>query len=94
MDKNNMRELSMEEMSQAIGGVYHTVNTGMANVKAGLFQEASKKSKQIGSIPNGTVVDTTSDTLIWDPDTKRHYVEVNYNGKTGYIVSSELGLPR
>ena len=94
MDKNNMRELSMEEMSQAIGGVYHTVNTGNPNVKAGLFQEASKKSKQIGSIPNGKVVDTTSDTLIWDPDTNRHYVEVTYNGKVGYVASSLLGMKR
>ena len=40
------------------------------------------------------VVDTTSDTLIWDSDTKRHYVEVTYNGKVGYVVSSELGFPR
>ena len=91
---NNMREVSLEEMDQVSGGVYRTVNTGMANVKAGLFQKASKKSKKIGSIPNGTVVDTTSDALIWDPDTNRHYVEVNYNGKTGYVASSMLGMKR
>ncbi len=91
---NNMREVSLEEMDQVSGGVYRTVNTGMAGIDAGLFKDASRKSGQIDHIPNGTVVDTTSDELIWDPDTQRHYVEVTYKGKVGYVASSLLGMKR
>ena len=35
-----------------------------------------------------------SDTLYYDPDSRRHYVEVTWNGRTGYVASSILGLRR
>ena len=49
--------------------------------------------------PNGTVVDTISDELVYDPVAGRHFVEVRFtdkNGqeKTGWIASSILGMKR
>ena len=91
---SNQKELNLNEMEQVTGGVWHTVNTGVADLNAAFRAEAKKSSKQIGSIPNGTQVDTVSDELFWDPVAKRHFVKVNYNGKVGYVASSILGLPR
>ena len=87
-------ELSMEQLEQANGGVYHTVNTGIEGVDAALRADASKGSKQIDHIPNGTVIDTITDQLYYDPVSNRHFVQVVYNGKVGYIASSIVGLRR
>ena len=87
-------ELSMEQLEQANGGVYHTVNTGIEGVDAALRADASKSSRQIDHIPNGTVIDTITDQLYYDPVSNRHFVQVVYNGKVGYIASSIVGLRR
>lgn len=91
MDK---QELNLNEMAQVSGGVLRTVNTGVSGLNAALRQGASKSSRQIGSIPNGTEVDTISDELFWDPVSQRHFVQVSYNGKIGWVASSILGMKR
>lgn len=89
-----MTELNMNEMAKVNGGVGRTVNTGVSGLNAALRAEPKKSSKQIGSIPNGTRVDTVSDQLVYDPEAGRNFVQVNWNGKTGWVAASILGLPR
>ena len=90
----NMNELDFNEMTQVAGGVWHTVNTGISGVDAALRAAPAKASRQIDHIPNGTRIDTVSDDLYFDSAAGRHFVQVTYNGKTGYVASSILGLPR
>lgn len=92
MDKKN--ELSMNEMEQVTGGVWRTVNTGVPDLDAALRAEPRKSSKQIGHIPNGCQVDTLTDQLVYDPESRRNFVQVNYNGKIGWVASSIVGMPR
>ncbi|MBR3334904.1 MAG: SH3 domain-containing protein [Clostridia bacterium] len=87
-------ELDLNSMEKATGGVGRTVNTGVAGLNAALRLEPRKSAKQIGSIPNGTRIDTVSDQLVYDPEAGRHFVQVNYNGKIGWVASSIVGLPR
>ena len=94
-----MKELSLDEMNQVSGGVYRTVDTGKEGLNAAVRSGPSKGERQIASLPNGTVVDTVSDQLIYDPVAGRHFVEVRYtdrNGqvKTGWIASSIMGMKR
>ena len=89
-----MKELNMNEMEQVIGGIMRTVNTGVSGLDAALRADASKSSRQIGHIPNGVQVNTVTDELVYDPVSGRHFVKVSYNGKTGWVASSILGLPR
>ena len=74
----DMRELNMNEMEQATGGVYRTVNTGVPGLNAAVRSGPSKGSKQIASLVNGTLVDTVSDRLIWDEAAGRNFVEVTF----------------
>ena len=71
-----------------------TVNTGVDGLDAAVRAEARKSSKQIGHLPNGTKVETVSDELVFDPEAGRNFVQVHFNGQTGWIASSILGLPR
>ena len=87
-------ELDLESMAKVSGGVGRTVNTGVAGLNAALRLEPRKSSTQIGSIPNGTRIDTVSDQLVYDPEAGRNFVQVNYNGKIGWVASSLVGLPR
>ena len=87
-------ELDLESMAKVTGGVGRTVNTGVAGLNAALRMEPRKSSKQIGSIPNGTQIDTVSDQLVYDPEAGRNFVQVKYNGKIGWVASSLVGLPR
>lgn len=89
-----MNELNLDQLEHVTGGVGRTVNTGVAGLKAALRLEPRKSSKQIGSIPNGTRIDTVSDQLVYDPEAGRNFVQVNYNGKIGWVASSLVGLPR
>ena len=84
----------MEEMKQVSGGVWRTVNTGVSGMKAAIRLEARKSSKQISSVSNGTSVDTVTDQLVYDPESGRNFVQVNVNGKTGWIAASIIGMPR
>ena len=98
MDKEK-RELSLDEMDQVSGGVYRKVNTGKAGLNAAVRSGPSKGDRQIASLPNGTVVDTISDELVYDPVAGRNFVEVTYTDRggvtrTGWIASSILGLKR
>ena len=94
MENKKVKELKMEEMEQISGGVGRVVNTGIPDLDAAIHIEPRKSSKQIGHVANGTLVDTVTDLLIFDPEAKRHYVQVCYNGRYGYIASSILGMPR
>ena len=93
------KELSLDEMGQASGGVYRKVNTGREGLNAAVRSGPSKGDRQIASLPNGTVVDTVSDELVYDPIAGRNFVEVTYTDKggvtrTGWIASSILGMKR
>ena len=92
--EKKMIELTEEMMSQAVGGVNRTVNTGIDGMNAALRAGAGKGTRQIASIPNGTVVDTITDQLVYDPESGRHFVQVSYNGKIGWIASSLVGMKR
>ena len=91
---DNKQELNLDAMAKVTGGVIRTVNTGVDGLDAAVRAEPRKASKQIGHLPNGTRVDTVSDALVYDPASQRHFVQVTYNGKTGWIASSILGLKR
>ena len=88
------KELGMEEMEKASGGVWRTVNTGIEGMDAALRAEPRKSSRQIGHLPNGTQVDTVSDQLVYDPEAQRNFVQITVNGKTGWIAASIIGLKR
>ena len=87
-------ELDLESMAKATGGTGRTVNTGVSGLNAALRAEPRKSSKQIGSIPNGTKVELVSNQLVFDSEAGRNFVQVNYNGKVGWVASSLVGLPR
>ncbi len=92
---DHMKELSPEQMEQVTGGVLRTVDTGIDGLDAALRAEARKSSKQIGHVPNGTIVDTVTDQLVYDKEAGRHFVQVKLtNGQVGWIASSILGMPR
>ena len=92
---DNMKELSLDQMNQVAGGVLRTVNTGIDGLDAALRAEARKSSRQIGHIPNGTIVDTVTDQLVYDPEAGRNFVQVKLsNGQTGWVASSILGMKR
>lgn len=90
-----MNELNLNEMEQVTGGVLRTVDTGIPDMNAKLRNGPSMEgTKQIASLPNGTVVDTVTDELVRDPKSGRNFVQVTVNGKTGWIAASIIGLPR
>ncbi len=90
----NMNELNLNDMEKVTGGVVHTINTGVDGLDAAVREEPRKASKQIGHIANGEKVNTISDTLVYDPVAQRHFVQVQFGEKTGWIASSILGLKR
>jgi hypothetical protein len=92
--EKTMTELNLDQLEQVTGGQLRTVNTGVAGLNATLRIEPRKSAKQIGSIPNGTRVDTVSNQLVFDPESGRNFVEVCVNGKRGWVASSLVGLPR
>lgn len=94
MENIEKLELNEQELDKVVGGVGRTVNTGVSGLNAVLRLEPRKSSKQITSIPNGTRVDTVTDQLVYDPEAGRNFVQVNYNGKIGWVASSLVGLPR
>ncbi len=89
-----MRELRTEEMENVTGGVWRTVNTGIPDLNAALRSGPGKGYPQIGSLPNGTRVDTVTDQVTYDPVARRNFVEVTVNGQTGWVAASIVGLPR
>lgn len=89
------RELTQNEMANATGGVRRTVNTGVSGLDAALRSDPSKSSSQIGHLANGSVVNTVTDQLVYDPVSERYFVEVKTpDGRTGWIASSILGMRR
>ena len=96
---NEKRELSLDEMNQDSGGTLRKVNTGKAGLNAAVRSGPSKSDRQIASLENGTIVDTISDVLVFDPVAGRNFVEVTYTdrggvSRTGWIASSILGMKR
>ena len=96
---DNRQELSLEAMEMVTGGVKRTVNTGIDGLNAAIRAEASKASRQIASLPTGTVVDTVTDQTFRDPQSGRNYVQITFtdkngNSATGWIAASIVGLPR
>ena len=68
------------------------VRTGSAAANAALRAEAKESGDQIGSIPNGTKVETMSDDPVYDPVSRRRFVPVWADGKIGWIASSPIGM--
>ena len=54
----DMRELNMNEMEQATGGVYRTVNTGDSR-DAAIRSYPGLNAPVIATLPNGTVANST-----------------------------------
>lgn len=92
--ENNMKELDLDTLESVKGGVMRQVNTGTPGLDAALRASATKSSKQIGHLPNGTMVDTVSDQLVYDPESGRNFVQVTVNGKVGWIAASIIGMKR
>lgn len=95
----NMQELNLSDMEQVTGGVKRTVDTGIDGLNAAIRSGASKSSRQIASLPSGTVVDTITDKRVYDPVSERSFVEIRFIDKygkeaTGWIAASIVGLPR
>ena len=90
-----MKELNVNDLDRVAGGVWRTVNTGVPGQNAKLRNGPSTQgTKQIASLPNGTQVDTVTDETVYDPVSRRNFVEVTVNGKTGWIAASIIGMPR
>ena len=94
MKAENTRELCMEEMDQVQGGYMAALNTGVDGLNGALRAEPRKSSKQIGSIKNGTMVDVNRGTLTYDAASNRNFVQVQVEGKIGWVAASFVGLPR
>ena len=93
--EDNRKMLNAEETAQVTGGVHRKINTGVDGLDAALRKGARNGSKQIGHIPNGTVIDTITDELVYDPVSGRNFVEVQLDdGRTGWIAASILGMKR
>ncbi len=93
--ENNRKMLNAKESSQVTGGTHRKINTGVDGLDAALRKEARKGSKQIGHIPNGTIIDTVTDELVYDPESGRNFVQVQLDdGRTGWIAASILGMRR
>ena len=95
---DNLNELSLEQMENAVGGVQRTVNTG-ASINAAVRSGPTKGKRQIASLANGTVINTVSDQLVYDPVSGRNFVEITFidkrgRKKTGWIASSLVGMKR
>ncbi len=95
----NMKEVGLEALEQATGGVKRVVNTGTDD-KAAIRSDPWKgKRNQIDALVNGTIVDTITDQLVYDETSGRNYVKIKYSnskGQTsyGWIAASIVGLPR
>lgn len=99
MSEEMMQKLNPEDMAQVTGGVLRTVQTGIDGMNAAVRSGPAKSNKQIASLPNGTVIDTISDQLVYDPEAGRNFVEITFtdkkgNTQTGWIASSIVGLKR
>ena len=95
----NKKELSLEAMEQVTGGVRRRVNTGIQDLNGVIRSGASKSSSKVTSLPNGTIVDTVNDKLVYDPASQRNFVQVYYTDAKGrrclgWIAASIVGLPR
>lgn len=89
-----VQELRLDEMSQVQGGYLTALNTGIDGVNGALRAEPRKSSRQIGSIKNGSVVDVYKETLTRDPESGRNFVQIQADGKIGWVAASFVGLPR
>ena len=96
MDK--MYELSPEQMGQVTGGVIRYINTGIAGKDAAIRNGASTSAGWIDHLPTGYQVDTVTDQVVFDPVSRRNFVEINYikDGveRNGWVAASIVGLPR
>ena len=92
---NTRKMLNENEIAQVIGGIIRKVNTGIEGLDAALRLRPEKSSKQISHLKNGTLVDTITDALEYDPVSGRTFVEVQLDdGRTGYIAASIIGMKR
>ena len=95
----NKQKLSIEETEQITGGVQRTINTGIDGMNAAIRSGAGTSYGQIASLPNGSIVDTITDELYYDPISNRNFVQITYVDKygksgTGWVAASIVGLPR
>ena len=93
------KELNMEALENVVGGTQRTVRTGIDGLNAAVRSGPTKDSRQIASLPNGTIVNTITDELVYDPVAERNFVQVIYTTasgeqKEGWIASSILGMKR
>ena len=93
------KELNLDELAQASGGVKRTINTGIDGMSAAIRDGASTSARWLAGLPNGTVVDTVTDKTVKDSVSGRNFVEIDYTDKNGnqargWVAASIVGLPR
>ncbi len=93
---SDIRELSMDDLEKVTGGENRHVWTGTSENAA--VRPYPGSNKVIGSLPNGTTVNTISQPQ-YHSDTGRHWVQIQFIDKhgavkTGWIAASILGYPR
>ena len=96
---DNMKELNLDELAQADGGVKRTINTGIDGTNAAIRKGASTSAPWMAGLPNGTEVDTVTDQLVRDSVSGRNFVEIDFTDKNGnqargWVAASIVGLPR
>lgn len=96
MDNN---ELKIDELEQITGGTQRVVNTNTID-KAAIRKDPFKApNNQIAALASGTIVNTVDDELVYDENTKRNYVKIQFTNskgvlQEGWIAASIVGLPR
>ncbi|MBQ8109038.1 MAG: hypothetical protein IJ124_02595 [Clostridia bacterium] len=92
----NYEEINLDALEQVVGGVYRNVNTGTEQNAA--VKSAPGSGKVIGSLPNGSVVNTIG-VPVFDAGTNRNWIQIEFTdshgkAKQGWIATSILGLAR
>lgn len=95
----DMRELNLEQMEMATGGVLRQVNTGCSDKAQVRSSPTTGERNRQDSLVNGTMVDTVDDTLHFDDVSGRNFVKIRYtdkynNQKEGWIAASMIGMKR
>ena len=91
------RELNLDELAQASGGVKRTINTGIDGTNAAIRKGASTSAPWMAGLPNGMEVDTVTDQLVRDSVSglvEIDYTDKNGNQARGWVAASIVGLPR
>ena len=94
-----MAELNVNDLEQISGGTQRIVNTNTHDKAAIRSDPFKAPGNQIDALESGTVIETLTDELVFDPGTQRNYVKIKFTNRKGqlaegWIAASIVGLPR